>query len=328
MSLIAPPSRPTPRQRVSRRRYRLRRLAALTVLVAVGAGAAKVVSTLADDGGSIRPDSRVADAAGGSDDPVGTGTADPAAVPIETSAPAATPPTEPPPEDTGPPTAQNPAVVLIAGDSDAGTFAPYLDRLLADTDLVETELDYKVSSGLARPDYFDWTTRLREHVPVIDPDIVVITFGGNDAQGLLDSRGGVVAFQPVADSDNAEWRAEYGKRVGEVMDFLVADGRTVIWVGIPNDDDPDVTFRMQVQDETAKAEAAKRPAIVFIDTWSRFSGRTGGWAEYVIDPRDGNGKDVRADDGFHLNETGAEILALDIAEAIRADLRARGALLD
>ena len=129
----------------------------------------------------------------------------------------------------------------------------------------------------------------------------------------------------MPDSDNAEWRAEYGKRVGEVMDFLIEDGRTVIWVGIPNDDDPDVTFRMQVQDETAKAEAAKRPAIVFIDTWSRFSGRTGGWAEYVIDPRDDIGKDVRADDGFHLNETGAEILALDIAEAIKADLRARGA---
>jgi lysophospholipase L1-like esterase len=33
---------------------------------------------------------------------------------------------------------------------------------------------------------------------------------------------------------------------------------------------------------------------------------------------------VRRTDGFHLNETGAEILALDIAEAIRIELRARG----
>ena len=297
------------------------------MLVAVGAGAAKVVSTVGDDGGSFRPGSDVADAADGTDDPVATEAVGDPVVATE-AAEATTPPTEPPPEDTGPPTAANPAVVLIAGDSDAGTFAPYLDRLLADTDLVDTALDYKVSSGLARPDYFDWSARLHEHVPAVDPDIVVITFGGNDAQGLLDAGGGVAAFQPVPDSDNAEWRAEYGKRVGEVMDFLVQDGRTVIWVGIPNDDDPDVTFRMQVQDETAKAEAAKRPAIVFIDTWTRFSGRTGGWAEYVIDPRDGTGKDVRADDGFHLNEAGAEILALDIAEAIKADLRARGAALD
>jgi hypothetical protein len=284
-----------------------------------------LVSTVNGDGSSLGEVAGFDDPADASDDPADT-TPAAAVEPVAADDTAATTPaTEPPPDDTGPPTSASPAVVLIAGDSDAGTFAPYLDRLLADTDLVETTLDYKVSSGLARPDYFDWNARLREQVPAVDPDIVVITFGGNDAQGLLDSGGGVVAFQPVPDSDNSDWRAEYGERVGEVMDFLVEDGRTVIWVGIPNDDDPDVTFRMQVQDETAKAEAAKRPDIVFIDTWKRFSGRTGGWAEFVIDPRDGNGKDVRADDGFHLNETGAEILALDIAEAIKSDLRARGA---
>ena len=44
----------------------------------------------------------------------------------------------------------------------------------------------------------------------------------------------------------------------------------------------------------------------------------------MIDPRDGEGKDVRADDGFHLNQTGAEILAIDIAQAIRDTLRAQG----
>jgi lysophospholipase L1-like esterase len=33
---------------------------------------------------------------------------------------------------------------------------------------------------------------------------------------------------------------------------------------------------------------------------------------------------VRASDGFHLNQTGAEILAIDIAQAIRDTLRAQG----
>mgnify|MGYP003886495905 CR=1 FL=1 len=74
-----------------------------------------------------------------------------------------------------------------------------------------------------------------------------------------------------------------------------------------------------------RAAAAERPGVIFIDTWKRFSGRTGGWAEFVIDPRDGEGKDVRADDGFHLNQTGAEILAIDIAQAIRDTLRSQGA---
>ena len=67
------------------------------------------------------------------------------------------------------------------------------------------------------------------------------------------------------------------------------------------------------------------PDVQFVDTWDRFSSRNGGWAEYVVDPRDGVGKDVRADDGFHLNQNGAEILALDITDIVTADLRARGA---
>ena len=64
---------------------------------------------------------------------------------------------------------------------------------------------------------------------------------------------------------------------------------------------------------------------MFIDTWSRFSGRDGGWAEFVIDPRDGIGKDVRAADGYHLNSTGADILAVDIQAAIVDALRDLGA---
>jgi hypothetical protein len=99
----------------------------------------------------------------------------------------------------------------------------------------------------------------------------------------------------------------------------------VVWVGIPNDDSAEVTARLAIQDQAVRKAAQSRPEVIFIDTWKRFSGRDGNWAEFVIDPRDGQGKDVRADDGFHLNTDGAEILAIDIAQAVRDDLRARGA---
>jgi hypothetical protein len=227
------------------------------------------------------------------------------------------------PESTGPPSVDNPSKVFIVGDSDAGTFGPYLQTLLDGTGIVTTELDYKVSSGLARPDFFDWPAEIDAQLPTVDPDIVVATFGGNDAQGLSVASGEFIVGDPV--TNEAEWTAEYQARVGAVMDQLLADGRTVIWVGIPNDDNPDVTARMAIQDRAAKAAAAERPDVIFIDTWKRFSGRDGGWAEFVIDPRDSQGKDVRADDGFHLNQNGAEILAIDIAQAIRDTLREQGA---
>jgi hypothetical protein len=227
------------------------------------------------------------------------------------------------PESTGPPSPDNKALVYVVGDSDAGTFGPYLERLLDGTNLTDTELNYKVSSGLARPDFFDWPSELASKIPEVDPDIVVATFGGNDANILRDAAGNDLAGYP--ESDPEAWTEIYQARVEEVMDILGADGRTVIWVGIPNDDNPDVTARLAVQDEAVRAAAAERPNVVFVDAWSRFSGRDGNWAEFVIDPRDGEGKDVRADDGFHLNVDGAEILAIDIAQAVRDTLRDLGA---
>jgi hypothetical protein len=235
--------------------------------------------------------------------------------------------TQPPPKEKTVPSATDPAEVLILGDSDAGTFGPYLKTLVDQTGIATTQLEYKTSSGLARPDFFDWPSFMRQIVPQANPDIVIATFGGNDAQGLRNvDKTWAVGHAPASGVDDSDWKAEYGARVGDAMDYLTDGNRTLIWVGIPNDDNPEVTARMQVQDEVIRAEAAKRPEkVVFIDTWARFSGRNGGWAEYVIDPRDGEGKDVRADDGFHLNTTGAEILALDIAEAVRNELRTRGA---
>jgi hypothetical protein len=240
----------------------------------------------------------------------------------------ATTTTTPPPKEKTVPTAEDPAEVLILGDSDAGAFGPYLKTLVDQTGIASTELEYKTSSGLARPDFFDWPTFMRQIVPQANPDIVVVTFGGNDAQALRNvDLTWAVAHNPGEGQDDTDWKAEYGARVGAAMDYLTEGTRTLVWVGIPNASDAALTARLAVQDEVVRAEAAKRPdKVVFVDTWKRFSGRNGGWAEYVIDPRDGEGKDVRSDvDGFHLNENGAEILALDIAEAVRNDLRARGA---
>lgn len=280
---------------------------------------APVATSGADGAGCADGDTACVEAAGvaGSDGAAGTAEATDATVVAAT--------TEPEPEDTGPPSADNPATVYIVGDSDAGTFGPYLQQLLDATLIAETELNYKVSSGLARPDFFDWPEELAATLPEVDPDVVVVTFGGNDSQGLSLPQADLqfIVGDPVA--NEAEWTEEYQRRAGEVMDLLSENDRKVIWVGIPNDDSPEVTAKLAIQDRAVKEAAAARPEVVFVDTWTRFSGRDGNWAEFVVDPRDGVGKDVRADDGFHLNVTGAEILAIDIAVEVRDALRDLGA---
>jgi len=295
----------------------VRRLVALGVVVVLAWGLVSVV------GGVFSGDSHTD--ASVTSSPSSTANLDGGATTLPDTTPVVT---DPPAKQPTVPSASDPAEVLVFGDSDAAAFGPYLKKLLDETGIATTTVDSKTSSGLARPDFFDWPAHMHEVIPQINPDVVVVTFGGNDAQGLRNvDKSWAVSHEPAAGGDDADWKAEYGKRVGEVMDYLSADNRTLVWVGIPNDDNPEVTARMKVQDDVVRAEAAKRPAVVFIDTWARFSGRNGGWAEFVIDPRDGVGKDVRQSDGFHLNTTGAEILAIDIAQAVKNDLIARGAVL-
>jgi hypothetical protein len=256
-------------------------------------------SDLADD----------ADPAGATDPPATAAATTAASVPATTTPDAGRTPTE-----------DDPLRLYIAGDSDAGNLGPPLQRELEQTGLVDSTLEYKVSTGLTRPDFFDWPAKLQSDVARLNPDTVVVTFGGNDAQDmLLDGRS-----QPV---DSEAWRTEYARRVGAVMDFLSADGRTLIWVGIPNAKSGDFRNRLEILEQVTRAEADKRPQVKYVDVWNLFVGRSGGYADFIIDPRDNQGKLVRADDGFHLNQTGADILALTVAEAVRADMVARGATL-
>ena len=320
------PSATPPRSRPSRMTFAIRRIGALALVLLVGYSLVRVVggAVSGDDGQAGADAAQPEDVENSTSSAEASGvTGDGSTAAIGSVAGASTEPESTEPESTGPPSSQNPATVFIVGDSDAGTFGPYLQELLDGTQVVDTQLDYKVSSGLARPDFFDWPAEMATKLPEVDPDIVVATFGGNDAQGLAVEDGTFIVGDPVA--NEAEWSAEYQQRVGDMMDQLTEGGRTLVWVGIPNDDNPDVTARMSIQDQAAKAAAAERPTVIFVDTWTRFSGRDGGWAEFVIDPRDGEGKDVRAGDGFHLNTTGAEILALDIAQEIRDVLREQGA---
>jgi len=304
-------TRTAPRRRPSRRTFLIRRVVVLAVLIALLAGLVSGVKALFNQNPST-----IASASTEPSTSVGTDPSDPAITPAPGDTTSTTVPATTVPDLGTVPTADDPARIYLAGDSDAGTFAPYLQTLLKDTGVASLTVDYKVSSGLARPDFFDWPARLHDQIPTVNPDIVVVTFGGNDGQPIhgLD-----------AQVDSPEWRAEYGKRVGDAMDYLSADGRTLIWVGIPNAASPDFTARLKVQNEVVEEQVAKHPNVKFVDAWRPFSGIDGGYAEYVQDPRDGEYKDVRAKDGFHLNTNGAEILALYIADAVRTELVSRGA---
>jgi uncharacterized protein len=240
-------------------------------------------------------------------------------LPNDTTVPATptTPTTAAPVETTVPaprvPTADDPLRLWIGGDSEAQALGAALEAITSQKGVIKATLEYKVSSGLSRPDYFDWPAELARVVAETNgPEVMVVIFGGNDAQPLQ------LADGKVYDVTDQTWQDEYRRRVGAAMDLMGAAGRKVIWVGPPNAKSAKFTSRLAVLSQIYTEEAAKRPdSIKFLDSRILFSDANGGYTAYLPDA---SGKQVlmRTQDGFHLSIAGANRLGRAVYTQLQA----------
>jgi uncharacterized protein len=183
-----------------------------------------------------------------------------------------------------------------------GQFGPMLQNQAEQTGLIEvTEVLYEFSSGLTRNDFLDWPERLREIGATQDPEVIVLFFGGNDAQAIqIDGT--------WFDYGTEEWLAEYRRRVADLMAELTSDGRDVYWMGMPIVRSNDFREKVEVMNEIYRTEAVVHPGVTFVDSWSVFSGSDGEFSEYLVND-DGDLVDMRLNDGIHLTTAGGIRLA-------------------
>lgn len=143
----------------------------------------------------------------------------PAPPPAAVAAPSPSAPAEAPRERT----------VLLLGDSLlASGFGRDLEERLEKHPGLSCKRRAKSSTGLARPDFFDWMDVGRREVERHHPDVVVIILGGNDGQGLTDLKG-----KAVAQWGHASWEAAYRQRTEEFLKVLSAPGRKILWLELP-----------------------------------------------------------------------------------------------
>jgi uncharacterized protein len=250
-------------------------------------------------GGSAVPTTRPASGTTATTAPASGGTAAPA-----------TPP--PAPAGLRTPTAAKPLRLWVGGDSLAQVFGQSLVTASARTGQIKPRLHYEISSGLSRPDFYDWPGALADDVKAQRPDVVVVMLGANDAQGLVLPGGGVA--QDVTDP---RWPAEYRRRVGAVMDQLKADGRLVVWVGMPPMRGATFDSRMKIVDQAFAAEAASRPWVTYVDPAPVVGGPGGRFADLVPDGG-GTPVEVRQGDGIHLTRAGGDRLAAKVLAVVEA----------
>lgn len=234
--------------------------------------------------------------------------------PAPTTVPAAAPAAVVRPE-LRTPTSEEPLRVLMAGDSVLRDFSESVLRLTAGDARLAVTAHFEIATGLTRPDAYDWPSALVDDVGEVDPELVIVMFGGNDGQGIIEPDGTV--HQRVSDPG---WAPEYARRVGDLMDQLRADGDTLVyWVLQPPMRDADFDARIDIIDDVYEQEAEDRPWIRIVDTAPLFGTADGSYAD-ALPGADGSVADLRQGDGIHLSREGADLLATHVLGLIDDEL--------
>jgi len=214
---------------------------------------------------------------------------------------------------TGPlprPTAKHPLRVLVAGDSFGVGIGYGLSRAF-DPTVVKAVMDARISSGLARPDFFDWDAQMASDVRRADPDVIVVMIGANDVlTSVLTSQGTTI------DVHDPNWNASYRFRVAQFMETARAEGARVVWVGLPIMEDAGYAALVRRANAIYRGEAATHPGVRYVDAYRLTEDPQGGYSAFLRTPS-GGVVQVRDSDGKHLTIAGNEILAREIVAVMR-----------
>lgn len=208
-------------------------------------------------------------------------------------------------------TEAEPLKLWIIGDSFVELFGPALENDAAETGVMQTEVDFRFISGLVRADYFDWPAHITARLPEVQPDAVVVMFGGNDGQPMT--------WQGTQlEPDTPAWLERYHTLVGEAMDTILQGTTRVYWVGLPIMRDARFTERVIGFNQVYREEAEKRPGVVFVDIFELFQDENGEYSTYLR-TESGDLLDMRTEDGAHFTWNGAYRLSEFVLEAIASD---------
>ncbi|CAD5960660.1 hypothetical protein PCC9214_03166 [Planktothrix tepida] len=202
---------------------------------------------------------------------------------------------------------------LFVGDSimfDLGVKLQY--NLRKTYKINNTKLDYKVSSGLNRIDYYNWYNRTTTLLKSYKPDVIVVLFGGNDGQDIIDKNG---RYYPLF---TPGWEKTYQERVERYAKLLSTSSvRKVYWVGQPMSRRPRYNRIFSVLNKIYGTVSQAYPKIEYISTWGTFA--SGGKYAALVADKSGKRRSVKINDGVHFTSHGANIISEVVLEQMKKD---------
>jgi hypothetical protein len=201
--------------------------------------------------------------------------------------------------------------VLFTGDSMILSIAAVAEkRLERKREEARVVVDAKPGEGISKSWRTNWVTYSRVQMRRYRPRATVVMIGANEGASMLDDSGREVACCRRA------WIEAYARDVRSVMENYTSRGRFAYWMTLPAPDD-DRLRRVGLAVNYAIGLAARRvDRVRVLDMAALF---TPGYEFRRRMEIDGERVVVRAPDGLHLNDTGAELAVRKTRRALIAD---------
>jgi hypothetical protein len=232
--------------------------------------------------------------------------------------PPVSPPAPPPPPKKAAFSPKHPLRVYIGGDSLIIVPGESMLRAMGSRVYKQVDptnpVDGHVSTGLERPDVFNWFQRIQQVMKKDHPNVVIVAFGANDDHSYMT---GLPPGVNIGAFGSAAWIKEYRRRVGGFMDTVIRNGGFIIYLGMPIVSSPSESRDFDLINRILYQEAKKRPkGAEYVDTWFQFADpKTGGYTQYLPN-KSGDLVKVRSDDGVHFEPAGGDIIARLVLKAL------------
>jgi uncharacterized protein len=199
--------------------------------------------------------------------------------------------------------------ILVIGDSMAGGLGAGITRMVEGQSGYEIVNRFNESSGLTRPDFYDWTGAIPKIMEGKNFNAVVVLIGLNDRQDIRSANGRLTFNSP-------EWVKAYQANIDAVMDVLKSQNVKVFWLGEPPMGDP--TYDADMITVTAlQKERVVLKGAVFIDTRTPLLSADGKYMDFGPDDT-GEPRKLRQRDGVTFFKQGNNKFGQIILAAIKA----------
>lgn len=198
----------------------------------------------------------------------------------------------------------------VFGDSfGKGVWAGLLNQLSSKAGYEVTDYGQE-AIGFTRYKSLNLEKHVAEQLGNNGVDIAVISFGANDAQGIITPEGHYAPFMGPL------WQQELGGRVERYVGILRAHKALVYWVGLPHMRDPGLERDVTAINDFYHAQM-DRLGVPFLDSRPISSDANGQFTPYLNDPKDGKRTLIRVGDGIHMTIPGYIWITRGLADRIR-----------